>query len=145
VHELHHGILKYYMFNMQLIYNAIFRLASVTVGLPDYYIYPVIGSTILKLQGFLDAAAYSATPMVLTKWKRKIMDWCRIDDESMITGLLPFGSTLRRSDKGGSVNGPPGGGPGTSDASPATSGSGVQDSSKGSSYFSYAHSDAYDD
>lgn len=123
---------------------GIFRLAAVTVGLPDYHIYPVIGSTILKLQGFLDAAAYSATPMVLSKWKRKLLEWCRINEESMITGLLPFGSSFRRSDKDGGLaadahsaaGAPP---------SPVTSVNGaLNDSSKGSSYFSYAHSDAYE-
>lgn len=91
----------------------------------------------LKLQGFFDALAYSATPQVLKKWQILLYDSLvpTFEWSSSYQASSLIGGTVMSSD--GSKPGPPNHSP-KKRKEPLSSNS----NSKGSSYFSYAHEES---
>lgn len=99
-----------------------------------------LSSVTLKLQGFFDALAYSATPQVLKKWQNFLSDtlvptieWSYSpQSSSLIGGMVISSDSSRRT--------PPVVSPNRKNKNPISSNS--NSNSKGSSYFSYAQEES---
>jgi hypothetical protein len=101
----------------------------------------VLSSTTLKLQGFFDALAYSATPQVLKRWQQFLSDtfipsfeWSNFSNQT--SSLI--GGAVNSSKPTGPPNSPLGPNDRRNKQNPLSSNS----NSKGSSYFSYAREES---
>jgi hypothetical protein len=103
----------------------------------------VLSSVTLKLQGFFDALAYSATPQVMKKWQTLLYDslvptfeWSSSYQNSSLIGGMVMSSDSSKPSAPTTTSSPPN--PNRKRQEPISSNS----NSKGSSYFSYAQEES---